>query len=125
MDFHYSSPHKKSLNPKGAGRKGQPFIAYLKAIEFAPILHIEQNMEAIALHLRINSDCLSACGFRYPPFERTLQDFDQIMTEAGLWELFLDETYRINVNDRIINKAEEDTLCMDNTHVLAYSTPAR
>jgi len=123
IDFQCSSPHKKSLNPKGAGRKGQPFIAYLKAIEFAPILHIEQNMEAIALHLRINSDYLSACGFRYPPSERALQDFDQIMTEAGLWELFRNETYRINVDDGIINEAEEDTLCVDNTHVIAHSTP--
>ena len=123
IDLQCSSPHKESLNPKGAGRKGQPFIAYLKAIEFAPILHIEQNMEAIALRLRINFDYLSACGFRYPPSERTLQDFDQIMTEAGLWELFRDETYGINVDDGIINEAKEDTLCVDNTHVLAHSTP--
>jgi len=65
-------------------------------------------MEAIALHLRINSDYLSACGFRYPPCGRTLQDFDQIMTEAGLWETFRDETYRINVDDGSIKEAEED-----------------
>ena len=123
IDFQCPSTQKRSLNPKGAGRKGQPFIAYLKAIELAPILHIEQNMEAIALHLRINSDYLSACGFLYPPSERTLQDFDQIMSQAGLWELFRDETYRVNVDDGIINESEEDTLCVDNTHVLAHSTP--
>jgi len=65
-------------------------------------------MEAIALHPRINSDHLSACGFRYPASDRTLQDFDQIMTEAGLWEFFRDETYRINVDDGIINEAGEN-----------------
>lgn len=123
MDFQSYSPERNNGNPKGAGRKGQPFIAYLKAIELAPILHIEQNMTAIALHLRINSDYLKACGFRYPPSERTIQDFDQIMSEAGLWEMFRDETYQINVDDRIIKLDQEETLCVDNTHVIAYSTP--
>jgi len=111
MDFQSYSPERNNGNPKGAGRKGQPFIAYLKAIELAPILHIEQNMTAIALHLRINSDYLKACGFRYPPSERTIQDFDQIMSEAGLWEMFRDETYQINVDDRIIKfRSGRDTL---------------
>lgn len=125
IDFQCTNPEKECVNPKGAGRKGQPFIAYLKAIELAPILHIEQNMEAIALHLRTNTDYLKGCGFRYPPSNRTMQDFDQIMSESGLWELFRDETYRINVEDRIINEAKEDTLCVDNTHVIAHSTPKK
>jgi hypothetical protein len=68
IDFQCPSPHKRSLNPKGAGRKGQPFIAYLRAIELAPILHIEQNMEAIALHLRISSDYLSGLWFSISTF---------------------------------------------------------
>ena len=123
IDFPCSSPDKTSFNPKGAGRNPQPFIAYVKAIELAPILHLEQNMEAISLHLRLNSDYLRACGFQSPPAARTLQDFDQIMSEAGLWELLRDKTYQINVDDGIINEAEEDSLCVDNTHVLAHSTP--
>ena len=123
IDFQRSSPQKQSSNPRGAGRRGQPFIAYVKAIQLAPILHLEQNMEAIALHLRVNFDYLIACGFHYSPSARTLQDFDQIMSEAGLWELLCDEAYQINVDDGIINEAEEDTLNVDNTHVLAHSTP--
>ena len=30
-------------NPKGAGRKGQDFISYLKAFLLAPVLRVEQN----------------------------------------------------------------------------------
>ena len=124
-DFRCDSPRQRSFNPKGAGRKPQPFIAYVKAIELAPMLHIEQNMEAIALHLRVNSDFLSACGFHYPPSVRTLQDFDQIMSEAALWERLREEAYRINVEQGLINEAEEDTVVVDNTHLLAHSTPKK
>lgn len=124
-EFQCDGPKERSFNPKGAGRKPQPFIAYVKAIELAPILHIEQNMEAIALHLRVNPDFLSACGFHYPPSVRTLQDFDQIMSEAGLWERLRDEAYRINVDKGLINEGKEDTVCVDNTHVLAHSTPKK
>ncbi len=35
-------------NPKGAGRRGQDFISYLKAFLLAPVLRAEQNSEAIA-----------------------------------------------------------------------------
>ena len=122
-DYECKSSEGITLNLKGAGRKGQPFIAYLKAIELAPILQTEQNMKAIALQLRINSDYLRACGFEYPPSCRTLQDFDQIMSESGLWELFRDETYRVNVDDGIIKEDEEDTLTIDNSHAQAHSTP--
>jgi len=115
----------RAFNPKGAGRKPQRFIAYVKAIELAPILHIEQNMEAIGLHLRVNSEFLSACGFHYPPSVRALQDFDQIMSETGLWERLRDEAYQINVDKGLIDEAKEDTLCIDNTHVLAHSTPKK
>ena len=34
-------------NPKGAGRKGQDFLSYLKAFLLAPVLRAEQNCEAI------------------------------------------------------------------------------
>ena len=47
------------------------------------------------------------------------------MSEASLWQTFRDETYRVNVDDGIINEDEEDALTVDNTHVLAYSTPKK
>jgi len=122
-DYKGTGPLEVPLNPKGAGKNPQPFLAYLKAVEFAPILHIEQNMEAIALHLRSNSDYLRACGFNYPPSTRALQDFDQIMSENHLWERFREQTYQVNVDSGLINESKEDTLNIDNTHVLAYSTP--
>ncbi len=38
-------------NPKGAGRRGQDFISYLKAFLLAPVLRAEQNSESIAFVL--------------------------------------------------------------------------
>ena len=32
-----------NINPKGAGRKGQDFISYLKVFELAPVIRVEQN----------------------------------------------------------------------------------
>ena len=50
-------------NPKGAGRKGQDFISYLKAFELSPVIRVEQNSEAIAGALASNPAFYVACGF--------------------------------------------------------------
>ncbi len=49
-------------NPKGAGRKGQDFISYLKAFLLAPVLRVEQNSEAIAAAISGNPAFYVACG---------------------------------------------------------------
>ena len=59
-------------NPKGAGRKGQDFISYLKAFLLAPVLRAEQNSEAIAAVIAGNPAFYVACGFTHHPAARTL-----------------------------------------------------
>jgi len=112
-------------NPKGAGRKGQSFISYLKAFLLAPVLRVEQNSEAIAAEIAGNPAFYVACEFTSHPAARTLRDFEQLMCEYGLWDLVHDVAYRKNVEDRVIDEKREDTLNIDNTHLLGYSTPGK
>jgi hypothetical protein len=114
-----------SRNSRGAGRKGQDFISYLKAFELAPVLRVEQNSEAIAAEIAGNPAFYVACSFTSHPAARTLRDFDQIMCEYGLWDLVHDVAYRKNVEDKVIDEKAEDTLNIDNTHLLGYSTPGK
>ena len=114
-----------SGNPKGAGRKGQSFISYLKAFELAPVIRVEQNSEAIAAAIAGNPAFYVACEFTSHPAARTLRDIDQIMCEYGLWDLVHDVTYKKNVEDKVIDEKAEDTLNIDNTHLLGYSTPGK
>ncbi|MEK6733538.1 MAG: hypothetical protein AABY27_00315, partial [Pseudomonadota bacterium] len=114
-----------SHNPKGAGCKPQPFIAFIKAFNLASVIYVEQNCSAIHLALRTNTDFFDICGFKYVPAERTLQDFDQIMAQYDLWEMVRDITYQQNVDNKIIIEEQEDTLNIDNTHQPAYSAPSK
>ena len=111
----------KTRNPNGAGPKGNPTISYIKAFLLAPVLYIDQNATAIANHLKSNRDYYKACGFRFIPSERTLQDFDQIMSEYGLWERVREFAYQENVEKEIINEKAEDTINIDNVHIVAFS----
>ena len=74
---------------------------------------------------RIEPAFYVACEFTSHPAARTLRDFDQIMCEYGLWDIVHDVTYRKNVVDRVIDEKAEDTLNIDNTHLLGYSTPGK
>jgi hypothetical protein len=112
-------------NPKGAGRKGQNFISYLKAFLLAPVLRVEQNSEAIAAAIAGNPAFYVACGFTHHPASRTLRYFDQIMCEYGLWSLVNDLVYKRNVADEVIEESEEHILNIDNTHLRGYSTPGK
>ncbi len=114
-----------SRNSKGAGRKGQSFISYLKAFELAPVIRAEQNSEAIAAVIAGNPAFYVACEFTSHPAARTLRAFDQIMCEYGLWDIVHDVTYQKNVENKVIDEETEDTLNIDNTHLLGYSTPGK
>ena len=112
-------------NPKGAGRKGQEFLSYLKAFVLAPVLRVEQNCEAIAAALAGNPAFYVACGFTHAPAARTLRSFDQIMCTYGLWDVVHLLTYHQNVEAQVIDAEAEDTLNIDNTHLFGYSTPGK
>jgi hypothetical protein len=115
----------KKRNPKGAGRRPQPFLAYLKAFLLAPIFYIEQDSTHIANGLRVNPYFLELCGFQRPPSARALQDFDQVMREAGLWKELEKITFNMNRDVGIIDPEKEDTLNIDPTHLEADSTPGK
>jgi hypothetical protein len=115
----------RKRNPKGAGRKPQPFLAYLKAFLLAPVLYTEPDCTRLEQTLRTNPYFLSICGFSSPPDKRTLQDFDQIMREAGLWDDLAVRTFDRNVKGGIIDRAKEDTINVDPTDLPADSTPGR
>ena len=125
--------HNGVRNPKGAGRKGQSFISYLKVFLLAPVLRVEQNSEAIAAEIAGNPAFYVACEFTSHPAARTLRYFDQIQAdrlslsacEYGLWDLVHNVAYRKNVEDKVIDEKSEDTLNIDNTHLLGYSTPGK
>ena len=91
-----------SENPKGAGRKGQDFLSYLKAFLLAPVLRVEQNCEAIAAAIAANPAFYVACGFTASPAARTLRDFDQIVCDSGLWVVVDQPIYEKNVEDKVI-----------------------
>ena len=82
-------------NPKGAGRKGQDFLSYLKAFLLAPVLRVEQNSVAIAAAIAGNPAFYVACGFTIPLAARMLRDFDQIMCTHDLWDVVHRLTYAI------------------------------
>ena len=112
-------------NPKGAGRRGQDFLSYLKAFVLAPVLRVEQNCEAIAGALAGNPAFYVACGFTHGPAARTLRSFDQIMCAYDLWDVVHQLTYGKNVEDKVIDAEAEDTMNIDNTHLFGYSTPGK
>ncbi|MBC8231598.1 hypothetical protein H8E77_18770 [bacterium] len=47
------------------------------------------------------------------------------MCEYSLWDIVHDVTYRKNVEDKVIDEKAEDTLNVDNTNLLGYSTPGK
>jgi len=112
-------------NPRGAGRRGERFLSYVKAFLLAPVLHVKQNCAHISLALRTNPLFVAACDFRSLPAQRTLQDFDQIMNVYDLWDLVNQRAYQKNVEAGIINETTETAVLVDNTHLMGFSTPKK
>jgi hypothetical protein len=108
-----------------AGRRGNRFVSYVKAFLLAPLLHIGENCAAIRDALATNPGFRIACGFDKVPSQRTLADVDQIMKECGIWELIEQGAYRANVEAGIIDEKAEEAVLVDNTHLLAWSTPSK
>jgi len=117
--------------PRFAGRPPKCFFALLKS--FLGLMLAGQAPEPEFVHqkLRENPAFARTCGFTIPrsgkpprqtdiPSLRKLQQFDQIMTENGLWaELALDQ---VAANLRNGTVRAESTIVHDTTHYHAYST---
>lgn len=112
------------------GRKPKDFFALFKSFLGATLMGFPPEPESVHLLLTTNIDFIRVCGFvpkeekdeycfMHAPSLRKLEQFDQIMTESGLWnEIKLDEV-RKNLESGLINKEKE--LVADTTHYYAYS----
>jgi len=116
--------------PRFAGRPPKCFFALLKSFLGPMFAGQPPEPEFVHQKLRENPAFARTCGFTIPrpgkptrqtdlPSLRKLQQFDQIMTENGLWaELALDQ-----VADNLRNGTvrAESTIVHDTTHYHAYS----
>ena len=117
--------------PRFAGRPPKCFFGMLYA--FLGVMVARQPAEPECVHqkLRENPAFARTCGFSIPrrgrrerqsdiPSLRKLQQFDQIMTESGLWSQVALDLVAANLRAGIVKP--EATLVHDTTHYLAYSS---
>jgi hypothetical protein len=116
--------------PRWAGKKPKCFFALLKAFVGVMAQGQPAEPEIVFAALQGNPSYARACGFTLPasdghyrqsdvPSLRKLEQFDQIMTAAGLWsDAALDQVAR-NLKTGCIQA--ESTVVHDTTHYHAYS----
>jgi len=117
--------------PRWAGKKPKCFFALFKA--FVGVMARGRPGEPEIVHgeLQSNPSYARACGFTLPkpdgryrhtdvPSLRKLEQFDQIMTEAGLWSRAKVDQVACNLQAGRIQA--ESTLVHDTTHYHAFSS---
>jgi hypothetical protein len=122
--------HPGVTPPRFAGRPPKCFFALLKAFVGVMLAGQPAEPQFVDQKLRENPAFARTCGFTIPqtgkperasdiPSLRKLQQFDQIMTQSGLWgEAALD---RVAANLRAGTVRVESTVVHDTTHYRAYS----
>jgi hypothetical protein len=116
--------------PRLAGRTPKCFFAMLAAFLGVMFRGRPAEPEIVHAELRDNPSFSRACGFTLPrpgqycytdvPSLRKLQQFDQIMAEAGLWSEAKIHQVRQNLQTGRIQT--ESTLVHDTTHYPAWSS---
>ena len=112
------------------GKKPKCFFAMFKSFTGASIMGFAPEPENVHALLTSNLSFARVCGFvpkgadsnywhKYVPSLRKLEQFDQIMTEYGLWSKAKWDHVRENIDNKIIRK--ENGLVGDTTHYHAYS----
>jgi hypothetical protein len=112
------------------GKKPKDFFALFKSFTGACLMGFAPEPEVVHNLLTSNLSFARVCGFipnkgdeRYwsknIPSLRKIEQFDQIMTEYGLWNRQKWEEVRRNIEHGIIKK--ENELVGDTTHYHAYS----
>ena len=112
------------------GKKPKCFFALLKGFLGATLMGFAPEPEKVSLLLNSNPSFVRVCGFapknekdeycfRHVPSLRKLEQFDQIMTEWGIWESLKLQEVRANLESGVIKK--ENELVADTTHYHAYS----
>jgi hypothetical protein len=112
------------------GKKPKCFFALFKSFIGASLMGFESIPEKVHLLLTSNLAFARVCGFipkadndqywfKYVPSIRKLEQFDQIMTDYGLWDRCKTKEVIENIELGIIKKEKE--LVGDTTHFHAYS----
>ncbi len=114
------------------GRKPKCFFGLLKSFLGTALMGFPAEPEQVNLLLKSNPSFARVCGFipkekdgpeqysyRHIPSLRKLEQFDQVMREAGLWERIKVSEVKTNLESGVIEKEKE--LVGDTTHYHAYS----
>lgn len=115
------------------GRKPKCFFGLLKSFLGTTLMGFAGEPEQVHLLLKSNPSFARVCGFvpqekdkalpysyRHIPSLRKLEQFDQVMRQAGLWDRIKASEVTINLQTGIIEKEKE--LVGDTTHYHAYSS---
>ncbi|MFZ1176580.1 MAG: hypothetical protein WAO15_10015 [Mycobacterium sp.] len=114
-----------------AGRTPKNFFPMFKAFLGVVLMGRAPEPEEVDRELNSNPSFARACGFTWPeeragyrasdvPSLRKIEQFDQIMTEAGLWDQAKLAEVRRNIETGVIKP--ESTVVHDTTHYQAYSS---
>jgi hypothetical protein len=114
------------------GRKPKCFFSLLKSFIGATLMGFAAEPESVHLLLRSNPSFARVCGFipkakdkapvyhySHIPSLRKLEQFDQVMRQAGLWAQIKLAEVSANLRSGVIKPETE--LVGDTTHYLAYS----
>ena len=115
---------------RARGKKPKDFFPLVKAFLGAVMMGYPPEPKEVQRLLTTNLLFLEECGFipkftfdkysfKHAPSLRKLEQFDQIMTEYGLWEKMKIQNVSDNLKDGIIKS--EDKIVGDTTHYYAYS----
>lgn len=113
-----------------SGKKPKCFFAMFKSFIGASLMGFPSEPERVHLLLTSNPSFVRVCGFapknekdkycyKHVPGIRKLEQFDQIMTEWGIWGKIKLATVKNNIKSGVIKK--ENELVGDTTHYYAYS----
>jgi hypothetical protein len=116
--------------PRWAGKKPKCFFALFRAFVGVMLRNRPAEPQVVAEELRSNPSYARTCGFTMPrgdgqyrhtdvPSLRKLEQFDQIMANAGLWAEAKVQQVQENLDTGRIQ--QESTLVHDTTHYPAFS----
>lgn len=118
------------LPHRDAGKKPKCFFAMFKCFIGATLMGLPPEPEKVHFLLTSNLSFARVCGFipkgaeqeslsKYVPSLRKLEQFDQIMTDYGLWNRCKQQEIHTNIENGVIK--EENIVVGDTTHYYAYS----
>lgn len=131
-DFSIAPPSERSLLD-GSGRPPCDALCLLRAFLAASVMGGGDSPTEVFQQLHRNPTFARACGFlsrealkqpgeltsRRLPSTLTCEEFSEVMTRYGLWQLARIEQVQSNLREGVIEV--EDTLAFDTTHIEAHS----